>query len=145
VMNFDFARAVTSGSAPNLRVIHNYGFDQFSVLHSPGVTISGMTFSDGDQTAANDWTAATFNNSVRWSAPVDPAPPAQTPPVLNPLNWGTMFRFSFVADAPPSAGSVQLHVAQSGEPAAYDATVLAPQTDPIYQTGFDSAQDGIGN
>ncbi len=145
VMNFDFARAVTSGSAPNLRVIHNYGFDSFRVLHSPGVTISAMTFSDGDQTASNDWSAATFNNSVRWTAPVDPAPPAQTPAVLNPLNWGTMFRFSFVANAPPSAGSVQLHVAQAGEPSAYDATVLAPQADAIYQTGFDSAQDGFGN
>lgn len=145
VMNFDFARAITSGSAPNLRVIHNYGYDQFSVLHSPGVTISAMTFSDGDQSASNDWTAATFNNSVRWTAPVDPAPPAQTPPVLNPLNWGTLFRFSFVANAAPSAGSVQLHVAQSGEPAAYDATVLAPQADPVYQTGFDSPLDGAGH
>ena len=145
VMNFDFARAVTSGAAPNLRVIHNYGFDSFRVLHSPGVMISGMTFSDGDQTSSNDWTAASFNNSVRWTAPVDIAPPAQTPAVRNPLNWGTMFRFSFVANAPPSAGSVQLNVAQTGVPESYDATVLAPQADAIFQTGFDSAQDAIEN
>ena len=145
VMNFDFARAVTSGAAPNLRVIHNYGFDQFSVPVSAGVTISAISFSDGDQTASNDWTAATSGNSVSWTAPVNPTPPAQTPPVINPLNWGTMFRFSFVANVPPIAGMASLHVAQSGTPSAYEAAVLAPQTDLIYQSGFDSIPTAYEN
>lgn len=138
VMNFDFARAVTTGVAPNLRVIHNYGFDQFTVESSAGVTVSGITFSDGDQTSSNDWTAAMVGNAVRWTAPVDPAPPAQTPAVLNPLNWGTMFRFSLVANVAPSAGGVSLHVAQSGSPISYSATVLTPQgADTIFKNGFD--------
>lgn len=143
VMNFDFARAVTSGTEPNLRVIHNFGFDRFSVLHSPAVTITDVQFSDGDQDAANNWVAEIRNNSIRWVAPANPTPPANTPAVINPLNWGTLFRFSFTADQPPGEGSVSLHVAQAGEPESYETTLVAPQADPIYQTGFDSGLDSI--
>ncbi|GMV28757.1 MAG: hypothetical protein AMXMBFR59_08820 [Rhodanobacteraceae bacterium] len=152
VMNFDFARAVTQGTgkysddsdpAMRFRVIHNFGFDRFSVPLPDGVTVSSLEFNDGELDAGNDWSATTTGGSVTWSAPANPSPPASTPAVLNPLNWGTMFRFSFIANQAPTAADIDLHVAQSGTPASYTAAVLAPATpfvDVIFVDDFEPAQ-----
>ena len=59
VMNLDFARAVTSGSAPNVRVVSNKGFDRFSVPLPAGALVSATRFSDGDLDAGNDWAVST--------------------------------------------------------------------------------------
>src|SRR5690606_33082994 len=48
VMNFDFARAETSGSEPNLRVISNKGFDAFSVPIPQGATVRMSTMRNGE-------------------------------------------------------------------------------------------------
>lgn len=152
VMNFDFARAVTQGTgkysddtdpAMRFRVIHNFGFDRFSVPLPEGVTVSSLEFNDGELDAANDWSATTTGGSVTWSAPANPSPPPSTPAVLNPLNWGTMFRFSFIANQAPTAADIDLRVAQSGTPASYTAAVLAPATpfvDAIFADDFEPAQ-----
>ncbi len=140
VMNLDFARAKTSGAEPNLRVIHNFGFDRFSVPVPAGTTLTNVVFSDGDLDAANDWAFSSDGGVATWTAPVNPAPIADVPAVLNPLNWGTMFRFSFVAPVAPSEATASLHVAEAGTPAAYEAGVLAPTAplvDPIFEDGFD--------
>ncbi|HSX62619.1 MAG TPA: hypothetical protein VLF18_20745 [Tahibacter sp.] len=135
VMNFDFARAVTQGTgkysddsdpAQRFRVIHNFGFDSFSVPLPAGVTTSAIEFNDGELDDTNNWTGVAENGAVTWTAPANPSPPALTPAVLNPLNWGTMFRFSFIANQAPTAGDIDLHVAQTGKPSSYTATVLAP-------------------
>jgi hypothetical protein len=152
VANFDFARAVTQGTgkysddgdpAMRFRVIHNFGFDSFSVPLPAGVTVSALEFNDGELDTTNDWTATSTGGSVTWTAPVNPAPPANTPAVNNPLNWGTMFRFSFIANQAPVAADVDLHVAQSGTPASYTAGVLAPATpiiDEIFADDFEPAK-----
>lgn len=137
VMNFDFARAYTQQSEPNLDVIHNFGFDSFSVP-VPGVNVSSIVFSDGDLNAANDWTASVSGGQVRWTAPPNPNPPANVPAVLNPLNWGMMYRFSFVADVGPGPASASLHVAEIGKPQALDALLLGPATDILFANGFES-------
>ncbi|MBN8481303.1 MAG: hypothetical protein J0L88_06910 [Xanthomonadales bacterium] len=152
VMNHDFARAVTECLDPvpgptcrpgYLKVVHNYGLDRFRVTTAAGVTITSVAFSDGDTDAANDWTGTVAPTAVDWVAPANPSPPAGTPAVLNPLNWGTMFRFSFVADAAPSPAGVQLHIAQAGtgdDPAFLSTTVLAPGAgDSIFVDGFETA------
>ena len=135
VMNLDFARAVTQGTgkysddsdpAQRFRVIHNFGFDRFSVPLPAGLTASSIEFNDGDLDSGNNWTGTADAGTLSWTAPVNPTPPANTPAVLNPLNWGTMFRFSFVTTQAPAAADIDLHVAQSGTPASYTATVLAP-------------------
>lgn len=138
VMNFDFARALTEGSEPNLRVVHNLGFDRFSVPVTAGVTISNVAFSDGDTDAGNDWTSTNAGGSLTWTAPANPSPPPNVPAVLNALNWGTMFRFSFVANGGPVAADSSLHVAQNGIPQNYTSTLLVPLTDVIFVDGFES-------
>src|SRR5690606_34821665 len=55
VMNFDFARALTSGSEPNLRVLANKGFEAFSVPLPAGASATSMAFRDGDADAGTDW------------------------------------------------------------------------------------------
>lgn len=137
VMNFDFARAVTTGTpaygddstaAQRFRVVHNFGFDRFSVpLPSGSVTTGSQTFHDGDLDSANDWGGSSKAGAMNWVAPVNAAPPAGVPPVRNPLNWGTLFRFSVITDRPPVAGTAQLHVAQAGDPEWVSAETLVPE------------------
>lgn len=140
VMNLDFSRPYKEGAEPNLRVVHNFGLDRFSVA-APGVTISDIVFSDGDLVASNNWTGTATANGIEWSAPVNPTPPANTPAVLNPLNWGTLYRFSFVANSAPAAGAgFGLHVAQAGTPESLEGTLLGPTPllpDVIFQDGFE--------
>jgi len=147
VMNFDFVRAYTEGTGAyaddsdptkRFRVIHNFGFDRFSVPLPAGVDVDTLEFNDGDLDTANNWTVAVADGAVTWSAPVNPTPPANTPAILNGLNWGTMFRFSFVADGAVQSGvNVDLHVAQTGTPASFQASVIGPMADAIFVDDFE--------
>lgn len=116
VMNLDFARARTEGAEPNLRVLNNLGFDSFSVPVGPA-TITDVVFSDGDLDATNDWGVRIANGSISWTSSSRG----------NALNWGTLFRFSFVVNQAPASASVSLHVATAGSPQTLQAAgVLAP-------------------
>lgn len=116
VMNLDFARAVTQGAEPNLRVVSNLGFDSFSVPVGTS-TVTDLVFSDGDLDSQNDWVGSVGRGTVTWTAPTS----AQS------LNWGTMFRFSFIVNQAPVKSTVVLRVATSGDPKALKATgLLAP-------------------
>ncbi len=127
VMNLDFARAVTEGSEPNLRVDRNLGFSSFSVDLPAAINVSGVSFGDGDLNPTNDWTGALSGTSVTWTAPPG-----------SELNWGTLFRFSFLADAPPSrGGQAMLGVAEAGTPGSYALPSLRPDNDVIFSDGFD--------
>ncbi len=124
VMNFDFARATTSGSEPNLRVLSNKGFDSFSVPLPAGATVSATAFRDGDVDSANDWSVFTSAGKVTWATrgratSVDgPAKPS--------LDWGSMYSFSVTVNRAPASGQGSLHVAQTGAPAAYSVATLVP-------------------
>lgn len=148
VMNHDFARAVTECLDPIpgptcrpgfVKVVHNFGFDRFRISAGAGRVISDVHFSDGDLVSANDWTSTVGGGVVSWSAPVNATPPANTPAVLNSLNWGTMFRFSFVANAAPADEEIALHIAQGGEPQSLTTTIIGPAArDLIFADGFES-------
>lgn len=112
VMNLDFARAVTEGAEPNLRVLSNLGFNRFTIPVGTA-TITDLIVEDGDLDAANDWSASISGNNVIWSAPSGRA-----------LNWGTMIRFSFIANKGPAKGSFQLGVATPGSPNVLKGTGL---------------------
>lgn len=120
VMNLDFARAVTQGAEPNLRVLSNKGFDSFSVPLPAGAVVSATRFSDGDLDAGNDWTVVTTGDHASWTAPV--AGPN--------LDWGTLYMFSVTVNVGPASASATLHVAQSGSPASFDLQTLGPAMAP---------------
>lgn len=117
VMNLDFARARTEGAEPNLRVLSNAGFGGFRIS-AGAATITDLQFSDGDLDASNDWTPSISGGNVYWVAPSGRS-----------LDWGTMFRFSFIADkAPNRAGVFQLGIAGSGDPKVLKGGgTMAPQ------------------
>jgi len=129
LMNLDFARAVTQGAEPNLRVLSNKGFDRFSVPLPAGVVASATRFSDGDVNAVNDWIVDTSGGRVTWTAG------SQT------LDWGSLFAFSLTANSAPVAADGNLRVAQAGSPAAFDLATFAPApvvSDVIFANGFDA-------
>jgi hypothetical protein len=117
VMNLDFARVTTSGAEPNLRVLSNEGLASFK-LPVGTATITNLVFGDGDLDATNDWTAAISGGNLTWTAPAS-----------NSLKWGTLFRFSFVANQPPVKNSFFLGVAGGGTPATLKSTgIVTPST-----------------
>lgn len=136
VMNFDFVRAVTQGAEPNLRVLRNNGFNQFSVPFPASAQFSAPEFADGDGDAGTDWSFAREGSALVWRA----AGTATTP--VNPLNWGTMFRFSFVTSNAPQAGQVNVGIAESGTPSGIASQMLVPgsstSADDIFANGFES-------
>ena len=128
VENLDFARAVIEPPAtgPDPRVVSNKGFDTFTVPIPAGANVSATTFHNGTLDGSGAWTASVGANSVTWSADVS----APT------LDWGSMFTFSLTVNARPAItrpqpqsrgnGSVTLHVATSGSPAAYHSRSIVP-------------------
>ena len=130
VHNLDFARAETSGSEPNLRVLSNKGFNRFSVPLPAGVNVISNRFSDGDLDVPNDWSFSSTGNALTWEAPTGGS-----------LDWGTLFLFSATLDAPPVEGTSVLTVAQAGSPATFDVAALVPaaSADLIFADGFDLA------
>lgn len=115
VFNTDFARALTQGNTPNLRVLSNKGFDRFSIPVPTDATITDVWFSDGDLDAANDWQATVSDGQVSWNAPIG-----------NTLDWGTLYSFSITANRPPVTSISELHVAEAGTPASFVVESLAP-------------------
>jgi hypothetical protein len=138
VMNFDFARAVTSGNdiGGTLRVLRNHGFNSFSLNLPASAAVNSTKFSDADDNAANEWTAVREGNALVWRGPTDAGIAS------NGLNWGTLYRFSVVTDMAPTDGSVSLGVAESGSPAAFNVDALVPSSviPPMFANGF----EGVG-
>ncbi len=121
VMNFDLAVAQTSGNEPNLEVLSNYGFLSFSVPLSAGVALATSEFTDTDRDAANDWAFATNAGAASWAAQDNDGAS------VNPLNWGTMYRFSLTTSAPPLAGQVKVATSQGETSVAGIVPRLVPE------------------
>lgn len=97
VNNFDYVTATTSGNQPNLRLTGGKGFGTFRIQRPAATSIhlpAGVHFADTDINASNNWTATLSASSIEWTAPVG-----------NELNWGTLYRFSFITDAAPAVGA----------------------------------------
>jgi hypothetical protein len=120
VMNFEFGVAVTDGREPNLRVISNEGFVGFRVPRGTAMQVEGLEFADGDNDPSNDWIASIEPDAVVWTAPPGAA-----------LNWGTLFRFSLIADAAPESGELQLEVPDAEPPSRAAVASLRPAGEPL--------------
>jgi hypothetical protein len=129
VHNFDFARvqygAPPNDEPPNLRVVDNRGFGSFTVpVPAADVYVPPAGhFADIDIDPANDWNATLGANTLTWTAPAG-----------NELNWGTLYRFSFVTTTPADPAHVRpvrLGVAAGGAPAALQAMMMTPFVDGV--------------
>ncbi len=129
LMNFDYARAATTGVESNhtLRVLRNHGFNSFSVPHGAGVSILSAVYADGD-VIRPDWTLVDDGSSLTWTAPSAAAS----------LDWGVMTRFSVIANVPPVGASLTLGVSEPGTPASYSVSSLGIGTPGVlFQNGFE--------
>jgi hypothetical protein len=140
VANFDWMRATTEGTLPNLRVTANKGFDRFRVP-LPGSHDAWLDpdnhFADTDIDPGNDWSGSIAADMATWNAPPD-----------GHLPWGTLYRFSLVTTAPPIedfTGQVQLRPAQVGLIGGGDEsiglTLMVPSgaaAPAIFKNGFEA-------
>lgn len=107
VANFDFTVAETSGAEPNLRVLSNTGFIRFEVTAEEGTpAVAASGFSDGDRDAGNDWDFSQTGDLLSW---VMQGGTELLAGAANPLNWGTMYRFSVESASAPVAGMARLN------------------------------------
>lgn len=132
VMNVDFARAVTSGTNPNIRVQSNKGFDRFSIPAPTGVQITALPSKWGELDPGKSWRAQVANGRLNWSTdttvPGFNSPTLGTSAVPVSLDWGVMQSFSVTTNRAPVAGNAILNVAQAGSPASYEVATLVPGT-----------------
>lgn len=129
LMNFTYAQAQTAGTEPNLRVLSSAGVAGFAVPLADGVVATSPEFDDGDLDAGNDWPAARDATTARWLAAGGRS-----------LDWGTLMRYSLVADAAPVDGTASaLLAASAGAPAlAFTSLVPGPRdTDRLFGDGFE--------
>jgi hypothetical protein len=133
VMNFDYAHVridPSHSTEPNLKVLENHGFSRFSVPLAGGAIAASLRFDDADGNASNDWTVSTNGDAVTWNAPA----------VGNMLDWGMLYHFEFIANAPPSAATVGIVGAPTSTEGnlPYTLGLLAPAVDDtIFRNGFD--------
>jgi len=137
VQNFDYSHSQIDAAhpdEPNMMLDSNHGFVSFGVPINTGVTVTDLRFDDTDTDSTNDWASSLSSDHVTWTAPAG----------SNSLDWGTMYHFEFVANAPPTAtGTLQLvGIATDTEPEQdYTLDTLVPQAqapdDTIFQNGFD--------
>jgi hypothetical protein len=123
IMNFELGMETTTGAEPNLRVVSNKGFVSVRFAIDPAHALSAIGFHDGTADPADDWTSVRDAAQLRYDAP-----PA------NSLDWGSMYQFTFVANAPPAAGTVTL-VPDGG--IAFSTQSLVPGEPPLFLDGFE--------
>ncbi len=98
--------------------IHNRdnsrGIGSFQIPVCPGATVQNLSFGDLDDLAANDWSMAFQGGAVRFEG------------TANPVEWNTIYNFSFDCDAAPiSDQAILMGQARAGSGA--DVLVLAGQ------------------
>ncbi|HRQ63438.1 MAG TPA: hypothetical protein PKZ76_00995 [Xanthomonadaceae bacterium] len=127
-MNFDFSRAVTQGSEPNLRVLSSRGFDRFSLPLSSSTGVSQAEAVDGAGLVAA-WQWSRGGCTAAWTAPADTAT----------LDWGGMMRFSLIASAAPVTVTARIRVHEPGTPSEFEIETLGPDAQSVYCDGFEQA------
>ncbi len=116
--NFDFARAITSGSEPNLRVLSNRGMLSIEMPLPQTATLFDTDFHDGDHDPDNDWVIERDGEVLRIRGDID-----------HTLDWATQFSFGFRSSQPPAPGLADLAIAETGVPSSYAISTLVPNRD----------------
>ena len=95
--NYEFMRFETAGAEPNLELLSAIGFTEFVVPISASSSVSNIEFARANRVNGLDWTSNIEPDAVRWTDLGD-----------TPLNWGSAFRFSFLATEEPAEGVVEI-------------------------------------
>ncbi|WP_133816758.1 hypothetical protein [Tahibacter aquaticus] len=134
LVNFDYAQVQTAGSEPNLRVLGNAGLAAVSLPLPASTRVLASVFVDGDLLAGNDWNSHRLAQELRWQAVPGTS-----------LDWGSLFRYSLIADAAPVSGTLQTWLdadAQQAGPALAALVPGAPGTGWIFSDAFEALLRG---
>jgi hypothetical protein len=80
------------------------GGASFRLPICPDARVTNLRFRDIDGDATTDWTARAQGGEIAFFAP----------PATNPLEWNTIYNFSFDADVAPSPGTATIDQARAG-------------------------------
>lgn len=130
LMNFDYADPVTERSETDvggLRVVRNAGIAAVRLPVPPATTTESHETHDGTGSDADDWSVARAPDSLAFAAPAG-----------NTLDWGSMYRYSFVANAAPVDGSATLDPFEAGAADLTVATLVPGNSDVQFADGFES-------
>jgi hypothetical protein len=119
VANFTLAREITQGSEPNLRLLSNSGLGSVRLGLPADASLDAVRFHDGDYVASNDWLHQRAGDVLEFSMLES-----------NSLDWGSLYSFSFESDRAPLPGQLEFRMAELGEPASYQLTLLVPTLGP---------------
>ncbi|MDC8016029.1 hypothetical protein [Tahibacter soli] len=128
LMNFTFARSQTAGAEPNLRVVSNAGIAGFAIPLAADVAATSPEFDDGNLDIGDDWTVSRDAADARWLSG------------SRTLDWGTLARYSFVADAAPVDGTARALLAASADaPSLAFASLVPGPRDPdrVFGDGYE--------
>jgi hypothetical protein len=115
-----------------------------------GANLSGIGFHDvdyhsGEPFDGTDWPAAAPpGGGLAWATSTHASDPE-----ANALRWGTLYNFRFVADVPPAAGTLVLHLFRpglAGEPDAVEIASVVPRlcdADGVCEAGESCASCGV--
>ena len=131
LMNFDYAVPVTERRETDIggvRVLRNRGIAALRLPVPAATATDGYGTHDATGSASDDWVATRTPGSLAFAAPAE-----------NTLDWGSMYRFSFIADAAPVNGTVALAVFEPGTSDIAVATIVPGTTDTGFADGFEAA------
>jgi hypothetical protein len=115
LMNFDFAETTLAGIAPNERLLDSSGIAGVSLALPADARILASAVADGDADAANDWDPQHTAQSLRWQMRTTQF-----------LRWGSLMRYSLVADAAPVPATLQSWLGAAADRAGPAFASLAP-------------------
>jgi hypothetical protein len=119
VANFNLAREITQGNEPNLRLLSNLGLSGLRMELPEDASLDAVRFHDGDVDPGNDWSHQREATTLRFDMSAG-----------NTLDWGSLYSFSFETDRAPLPGQVRFTMAEQGDPASYELTLLVPALGP---------------
>lgn len=102
VANHDFMVSELGGAPPNLEVFHNRGIVGLLIPAWDDVTVENQEFARADRMTGQGWLMERQPGSASWRDPDN-----------TPLDWGLMYRFSMLVDAPPIESEVLLQTQSS--------------------------------
>ncbi|MHC5005197.1 MAG: hypothetical protein ACYTJ0_18990 [Planctomycetota bacterium] len=118
IYNLNCRRGVGAASVPVGTAVTVLSTGFHDVDYHSGDGVGGLT------QGGTDWAERRCRRAVAWSTD----PPA-TDANANALRWGTMYNFSFIADAAPGSGTVNIGLwaaGDPGDPAAVLAAAVVP-------------------
>ncbi len=128
LLNRDFGIPITAGVEPNMDLLSYHGVAALRLPVAASSVIEGFQFFDGDGNAGDDWSLSRSGGTLSVTAPGGSS-----------LDWGSLYRISFVADSAPVTGQAAMTLATTGVLSDPSVQTLVPEASNtrIFGDGFE--------